>query len=159
MSAYELVSETDHGTVVEPVSHVKSQPVRADEAEKKYRIAKALWAFGGFICFVLGVLGAILPIIPTTPFLLAAAFFFARSSKKLDLWFKSTKLYTTVLEGYTKKRTMTLKAKLMMLFPITVLLGISFILMADVPIGRAVVVFVWIGHLVYFGFIVKTERT
>ena len=110
------------------------------------------------MCFGLGVLGAILPIVPTTPFLLAAAFFFARSSEKVNAWFKSTKLYTLVLDGYVKKREMTVRAKLGILVPVTILLGISFALMAHVAVGRIVVAVIWIAHLVYFGFIVKTEK-
>lgn len=119
---------------------------------------RALWAVGGFACFGLGALGAVLPILPTVPFLLAAAFCFARSSERLDAWFHGTKLYRTVLEGFAKKRAMTVKAKLMLLGPITLVLGVSFLLMANVPVGRAVVAAVWIAHIVYFGFVVKTER-
>ena len=99
-----------------------------------------------------------LPVIPTTPFLLAAAFFFARSSDRLNSWFRSTKLYKRVLEGYATKRSMTVKAKLAILVPVTILLAIGFALMANVPIGRVVLAAVWIGHIVYFGFIVKTDK-
>ena len=83
---------------------------------------------------------------------------FARSSERLNTWFKSTKLYKKVLEGYVTKRSMTAKAKLTIIIPVTVLLGIGFALMANVPIGRIALALVWIGHIVYFGFIVKTDR-
>ena len=99
-----------------------------------------------------------LPFLPTTPFALLAAFCFARSSERLNAWFKSTKLYKKVLEGYVTKRSMTVKAKLTIIIPVTVLLGIGFALMANVPIGRIALALVWIGHIVYFGFIVKTDR-
>ena len=62
------------------------------------------WAAAGFAAFGLGALGAVLPVLPTTPFLLVAAFCFARSSERLNAWFRSTKLYRTVLEGYVAKR-------------------------------------------------------
>lgn len=128
------------------------------ESQRRGVIPRTLWAIGGFVCFGLGVLGALLPIIPTVPFLLAAAFFFARSSSRLDAWFKSTRLYHTVLEGYARKRAMTPKAKLAVLLPVTMLLSLSFVLMVDVPVGRIAVALVWIGHIVYFGFVVRTER-
>ena len=108
------------------------------------RCLRALWAVGGFACFGLGVLGA--------------AYCFARSSERLDAWFHGTKLYRTVLEGFAKKRAMTVKAKLMLLGPVTLVLGASFLLMANVPVGRAVVAAVWVAHVAYFGFIVKTDR-
>lgn len=98
------------------------------------------------------------PILPTTPFLLLAAFCFARSSERVNAWFRSTRLYRSVVEGYATKRTMTVKAKLLLLGPLTVVLGVSFALMANVPVGRIVVAAVWIAHIVYFGFVVKTDR-
>lgn len=124
----------------------------------KNRVTSHLWALGGLISFGLGALGAILPLIPTTPFILLAAFCFARSSQKLDAWFHSTKLYKTVFEGLLTRKAMTVSAKVKLLAPITALLAISFILMEAVPVGRAVVAVIFIGHIVYFGFVVKTER-
>ena len=76
----------------------------------------------------------------------------------MNTWFKSTKLYHKVLEGYVTRRRMTVKAKLTILVPVTILLGIGFALMANVPVGRAVVAVVWVAHVVYFGFVVKTDR-
>lgn len=145
---------------IEPVveSGRTSGKLYQQETSRRGAIPRALWAIGGFICFGLGMLGALLPVIPTVPFLLAAAFFFARSSQRINTWFKSTRLYHTVLEGYVGKRTMTRKAKLTVLLPVTILLLLSFLLMGDVPIGRIVVALVWIGHLVYFGFVVRTEK-
>ena len=122
------------------------------------KIRTKAWAAAGFVCFGLGALGVALPILPTTPFMLLAAFCFARSSKRINDWFHSTKLYKSVLEGYVTKRTMTWAAKLKIIIPVTLLLGISFALMSNVPIGRAVVAIVWAAHIVYFGFIVKTDR-
>lgn len=121
-------------------------------------LTKKLWAVGGFAAFGLGAVGTVVPILPTTPFILVAAFCFARSSDKVNDWFKATKLYKTVIEGYATKRRMTVKAKLLLLVPLTVVLGISFALMANVPVGRVVVAIVWVAHVAYFGFIVKTDR-
>ena len=104
------------------------------------------------------MVGAVLPILPTTPFILVAAFCFARSSDRLNSWFKGTRVYKMVFEGYMTKRSMTLRAKLTILVPVTALLAVSFAMMSNVPVGRAIVAVVWVGHIVYFGFIVKTER-
>lgn len=122
------------------------------------KIRSKLWAVGGFVCFGMGTLGAVVPILPTTPFLLVAAFCFARSSERVNTWFHSTKLYHVVIEGYATKRMMTVKSKLLLLIPLTAVLGISFALMSGVLIGRIVVAIVWVAHVAYFGFIVKTDR-
>ena len=131
-------------------------PRAATASSRKVRTK--LWAVAGFVCFGLGAVGVALPILPTTPFMLLAAFCFARSSQRVNDWFHGTKLYKSVLEGYVTKRTMTIAAKLKIIAPVTVLLGISFALMSNVPVGRAVVAVVWLAHLVYFGLVVKTER-
>ena len=69
------------------------------ETSGRGRVASKLWAAGGFAFFGLGALGAVVPVLPTTPFLLVAAFCFARSSDRLNAWFRSTRLYREVLEG------------------------------------------------------------
>ena len=126
--------------------------------QENFRLSHGLWAAGGFLFFALGMAGVVLPILPTTPFILVAAFCFARSSDRLNSWFKGTKVYKMVLEGYMTKRSMTLRAKLTILVPVTVLLAAGFAMMSAVPVGRAIVAIVWVGHIVYFGFVVKTER-
>lgn len=99
-----------------------------------------------------------MPFIPTTPFLLVAAFCFARSSERLNTWFKSTKVYHAVLEDYVARRAMTVRSKAMVLIPVTILLGIGFALMGSAPAARVVLAVVWAAHIIYFGFVVATER-
>ena len=53
---------------------------------------------------------------------------------------------------------MTLKTKLTILAPVTLLLAIGFVLMSNVPVGRVVLVVVWVAHIIYFGFVVKTDH-
>ena len=122
------------------------------------KVKGGLWGAAGLVFFALGMVGVALPILPTTPFILLAAFCFARSSARLNAWFKRTRVYKQVLEGYVTKRSMTLRAKLSILGPVTILLAIGFALMGSVPVGRAVLAVVWVGHVVYFGFVVKTDK-
>lgn len=136
-----------------------AQGQQAASTRRGNAISRKVWAVLGFVAFGLGALGVALPILPTTPFMLLAAFCFARSSERLNAWFKSTKLYKRVLEGYVRKREMTVKAKLMILVPVTILLAIGFAMMGRVPVGRAVLVVVWVAHVIYFGFVVKTDHT
>lgn len=119
---------------------------------------KTICAVLGCIALGLGVLGAVLPILPTVPFLMAAACLFARSSRRLDEWFKGTGLYRRHLEDYVAGRGMSVATKVRIMVMVTLLLGVGFAMMGGAPAGRAVLVVVWLGHIAYFTLGVATSR-
>ncbi len=110
----------------------------------------------GFIGVGLGAIGAILPLMPAFPFLLLAAVCFTKSSPKLDAWFKSTKLYKCNLESYIEGCGMTVKTKVRIMILVSILMGIGFAMMHAVVVGRIVLTFVWLFHIIYFTFWVET---
>lgn len=93
------------------------------------KLKKFIYIVIGVISVILGTVGVIIPILPTTPFYLLASFCFVRGSEKFDKWFKETKLYKKHLESFVSKRAMTLKQKIsilafadfMLLFPLIIL--------------------------------------
>ncbi len=119
---------------------------------------KILYIFLGCICLALGSVGVVLPILPTTPFLMVAAFCFAKSSKRLNDWFRSTRLYKEHLESFVKGRGMTRKTKISIMTTVTILMAIGFVCMDKVPVGRVVLTIVWIAHILYFTLRVKTIK-
>lgn len=110
----------------------------------------------GCIGLALGVIGIVLPILPTVPFFLLTAFCFAKSSERLHSWFLGTTMYKKYIGSYMKRKGMTLKAKLMLIGTVTAIMLPGFLMMGRVPVGRIIMAVVWVGHIVYFGFIVKT---
>ena len=107
---------------------------------------------------VLGAVGAVLPLLPSFPFLMLAAWCFAKSSQKLHNWFVHTNLYKKNLESYVQGRGMTLSTKLRIILMVSGLMGIGFVMMHNVPVGRVLLVLVWVFHLLYFSFGVKTLK-
>ncbi|MGI6169150.1 MAG: YbaN family protein [Christensenellales bacterium] len=119
---------------------------------------KVILVIVGCIGLGLGAVGAVLPLMPAFPFLLLAAVCFARSSQKLNDWFLSTKLYRCNLESYLKGQGLLWKAKIRVIIMITILMGIGFMLLSKIPVGRIILAFVWLFHIIYFVFIVKTKK-
>ena len=77
----------------------------------KWSIGNIVYIILGFVFLAIGGIGALLPILPTTPFLLLASFFFTRGSKRFNNWFISTKIYKNNIESFIQSRSMTLKVK------------------------------------------------
>ena len=103
----------------------------------------------GFISMGIGIVGIVTPILPTTPFLLLASFFFAKGSKRFHDWFISTKIYKKYLESFVQSKAMTLKNKFTILFPVSLMLIITFIFVNNLH-ARIVLVILFIGKYLYF---------
>ena len=115
---------------------------------------KILYMIVGCISLGLGIIGVILPILPTVPFVLLAAFCFARSSERLNGWFKNTKLY----RENNIKNGMTKRVNIRIMCSVTLLMSIGFIMMGlkGIVVGNIVLLIVWIFHMAYLTFGVKT---
>lgn len=122
-------------------------------------ILKILWLMLGFLCLALGSIGIFVPILPTVPFYMVTVFCFAKSSERLHNWFISTGLYKNHLEGLAKKKEMTLKAKLSVVLSVSLVMGFGFFMMKEVLIGRIILAIVWLFHIIYFIFRIKTIPT
>lgn len=111
----------------------------------------------GMISFGLGFIGIVLPILPTTPFLLLASFCFARSSKRVHNWFVSTKAYQRHLEPFVQKRAMTLKTKICILSLASFMLAFPLFL-TDLWWLRVFIIGLYIFKYYYFLFKIKTIK-
>lgn len=108
----------------------------------------------------LGAVGAVLPVMPAFPFLLLAAVCFAKSSERLDRWFRGTKLYKNDLESFVKGQGMTRRTKIKVMITVTLLMSVGFVAMFSRQIYVPCMILggVWLFHIVYFLFFVKTHR-
>ncbi|MFC7702661.1 YbaN family protein [Plastorhodobacter daqingensis] len=86
------------------------------------------WAFCGLICLALGVIGAALPLLPTVPFLLLAAFCFARSSERLHHWLITHPRLGPPIESWQRNGAISRRAKRASSLAMTAALGLSVVL-------------------------------
>ncbi len=105
----------------------------------------------GHICLLLGIIGAFLPVLPTTPFLLLAAFLYSQSSPKLHSWLINHKYLGPGLRDWHDKGIIGIKSKLVatamlllvmfLRFP-TLNLNIGIIFLA-ISVLTGVIIFIW----------------
>ncbi|MFR6072513.1 MAG: YbaN family protein [Faecalitalea cylindroides] len=121
-------------------------------------IKKILYIVLGTIGLILGAIGAVLPLLPAFPFLLLATVCYAKSSERLHNWFINTKLYKNNLESYVQGNGMSWPVKIRIIIMVTILMSIGFVMMITQKIyyGCFLLSVIWIFHLVYFIFRVKT---
>ncbi|NLD72846.1 MAG: DUF454 domain-containing protein [Chloroflexi bacterium] len=77
---------------------------------KRYALVVA-----GTLCVVLGAVGVVLPVLPTTPFLLLAAALYARSSPRFYHWLLDTRLLGEYIRNYRSRRGIPLRTKVLVL--------------------------------------------
>lgn len=118
---------------------------------------KLLWLMIGIVSMVLGAIGVVLPVLPTTPFLLLASFCFAKGSDRFHKWFIGTKLYKKHLESFVTSRSMTLKTKLCILLTASAMLILAMLAMSNIY-GRVFIVFLIIFKYIYFFTRIETVK-
>lgn len=118
-------------------------------------LIRIIWLILGFVAIGIGAVGVVLPVLPTTPFLLLASFCLAKGSERFHTWFTQTKLYKTHLDDFVKTRSMTLKSKFTILLPASAMLILAFIMMPN-WYGRGFIIFLIIFKYVYFFTRIKT---
>ena len=113
---------------------------------------RVLLIAAGSISVGLGVLGIFLPILPTTPFLLLAAFCYARSSEKFYIWLLTNRWFGEYIRNYREKRGVPLKVKIYTLLLLWITILSSAYFFVPVVWGKILLLMIAIGvswHLIY----------
>jgi uncharacterized protein len=108
------------------------KPSKINESKKKGQNAiRALWFIAGMICLFLGVIGIVLPILPATPFLLAAAACFCKSSSRMYNWLLNNRWFGEYIKNYKEGRGLPLKTKITALTVLWLTIGFSAIFLLN----------------------------
>jgi len=104
---------------------------------------------------VLGIIGIVMPLLPTTPMLLLTAYFYSKGSKRFHQWFIATWLYRRYLMNFSENRAMTRGGKIRLMLLVDVMLLIPFITI-DILAIRILIIVLAVTKYLYFYTQVKT---
>ena len=76
----------------------------ADLLSAALHMTRAIWAAFGLLSTGAGIAGIVLPLVPTTPFILLAAFCFARSSPRLEHWILNHRTFGPMIVHWRRHR-------------------------------------------------------
>ncbi|WP_301099124.1 YbaN family protein [Otariodibacter sp.] len=120
-------------------------------------LKKLIYILIAFLCLALGIIGIVVPGLPTTPFLLVALYCFGKSSDRLQAWFMTTKLYDKYLKEYDQNRAMTIRQKVGILAIATPFCIFALFVLPNIW-GKIAIVIALIFEYYYFIFRIKTIK-
>lgn len=89
------------------------------------RIVRALLWLAGSVSLVLGLIGVVVPGLPTTPFILLAAACYAKASPRLHAWLLNHRLTGPLLRDWEKHRSLTRRTKTIAVVSMLVMVSFS----------------------------------
>ena len=98
------------------------------------RLKRQLLITTGTICVAIGLVGIVVPILPTTPFLLLAAACYLRSSQRFYNWLMNNRWFGTYIRNYIEGRGIPLKVKLFTIALLWAAIGMSIWLVANLVV-------------------------
>jgi uncharacterized membrane protein YbaN (DUF454 family) len=105
-------------------------------------LSRLLWNIAGTVSLAVGVVGIVVPVLPTTPFLLIAAACYLRGSKRMYDWMVENRYVGSYLRDYVEGRGVSLRAKAVSVAVLWALILFSALFVTDSEIIRVVLLVV-----------------
>lgn len=96
--------------------------MKNSDGKSKFILFRIVWFIIGTVSLALGVTGVVLPILPTTPFLLITAFAYAKSSKRFHDMFIRSKLYRKHIKNFVMHKSMSVAGEIILLSLVSAML-------------------------------------
>lgn len=106
------------------------------------RVIRALWTVAGTLFLGLGIIGIILPLLPTTPFLLLAAYCYIRGSERVHTWLLGNKWFGEYIKNYQEKRGIPLRIKIWTISFLWITIAISAFFFIEITWIRIILVII-----------------
>lgn len=159
-------SEDTAGVTDTPESRAESHPVISGEdvlvrtpgqtSAAKAKLAERSWLrylfiTVGILSLVLGIVGVVTPVLPTTPFILLSGYCFARGSERFHDWIMGHRYFGPMIKAFRDEKRIPLKAKILATVMITVTMSVTAIffvkkiyaIVAMATVGLIVVTYIW----------------
>lgn len=111
---------------------------------------RALWLLCGFLSLGVGLVGIVLPLVPTVPLILLAAFCFARSSERLHAWLLGHATFGPMITDWAEHGAIRPVAKRLATVSIAIVFGVSLLLgvpghvvLIQLVVLGCVLIFLW----------------
>ena len=98
------------------------------------RAGRLGWLVIGLVALVLGAIGIALPLLPTTPFVLLAAFAFAQSSEKLHQWLLDHNVFGPLIDNWQRHGAISRRAKVVSVVSMAAVLAVSLVMAAPMAV-------------------------
>lgn len=113
------------------------------------RFVRSLWIVAGTAAVGLGVLGIVVPMMPATPFLLLAAFCYARGSQRFHDWLLGHRLLGAYIRAYREGRGLDRRQKAMILVLLWASFGVTMVYFAKAWWARAILLAIAAGVTIH----------
>jgi len=127
--------------------------ISANHSDKKppepSRLKKGLFVIAGTIFLALGCIGVVLPILPTTPFLLLSAACYYKGSERMHRWILNNKWFGNYIRNYKEGKGLPFKTKIFTLAVLWIVISFSALLMTNLIVIQAVLFAVAFGVSVH----------
>ena len=120
-------------------------------------VIRFLWIGAGTVCVALGLVGILLPVLPTTPFLLLAAVCYGRSSSRFLHWLLTNRWFGAYIQNYREGRGLPQREKVLTILGLWLTIGVSVVYVVSQWWLRLVLIAVALGVTIHL-LRIKTAR-
>ena len=118
---------------------------------------RPLLIIAGTLLVGLGIIGILMPVLPTTPFLLLAAACYARSSQRFYHWLLNNKWFGNYIKNYIQRKGVPLKVKILAITWLWITIGFSVVFAVEVFLVRLILILIAIGVSIHI-FSIRTLK-
>jgi uncharacterized membrane protein YbaN (DUF454 family) len=119
-----------------------------DSSEK---VKRTIYVLAGTIVLVIGAVGVVVPVLPTTPFLLLSAACYMRGSERLHSWMLNNRVFGTFIRDYREGKGIAFRNKLLTLVLLWFTISFSVLFVIEMPLLKGLlflIAFVVSAHIV-----------